>query len=262
MNNLVSIFILSVVQAVTEFLPISSSAHLLLTPWVFQFANPGLAFDAALHVGTALALLVFFGKEFLQMIKTKDKLLYYIVIASIPAAILGFVGDKVIDKYLHMSTFAPLIVGIGMIFFSLVLYYVDKTAKLNEEVEKITFKQSLIVGFAQAVALLPGTSRSGITITAGLWLGLKRNAAARFSFLIATPISLGAGLYKTLELVKNPSANFSNFDLLFGVIVTFLISLLVIKWLLEYLKKHSMLVFVIYRIIVGSGVILLWLMRR
>ncbi len=259
---LVIVVVLSIVQAITEFLPISSSAHLLLVPWVFQFTDPGLAFDAAIHIGTAMALLVFFGKEFLQMIKTKDRLLWYIVAASVPAAVLGFFGDKMIEKYLHASSYAPLIVGVGMIVFSALLYYVDKVGKKHEGVEKMTLKQSLFVGFAQVLAFIPGASRSGITITAGLWLGLKREDAARFSFLLATPISLGAGLYKGYELMKHPAPSVSNFDLMVGIVVTFVVGVLVIKWLLDYLKQHSMLVFVIYRVIVGVGVIALWLLRR
>ncbi len=260
--NIFVVIILSFVQAITEFLPISSSAHLLLVPWVFNFADPGLAFDAALHIGTAMALLVFFGKEFWQMILKKDKLIKYIVIATLPALFIGFFGDKYIEQYLHASEYAPLILAVGMILFGFLLLYVDKTAKLNEDVDKITLKQSLIIGFAQAVALIPGTSRSGITITAGLWLGLKREDAARFSFLLATPISLGAGLYKAVSLINEPIRSVSNLDLILGIVVTFIVGILVIKWLLDYLKSHSMLIFVLYRIILGASIIAIWLIRR
>lgn len=262
MPNIIIILILSITQAVTEFLPISSSAHLLIAPWLLNFTNPGLAFDAALHIGTALALLVFFGKEFFLMIKSKDKLLYYIIVASIPAAVLGFFGDKVIERYLHNSSYAIVIVAVGMIFFSIVLYVIDKNAKLIQNVENITLKQSLIIGFAQALSLVPGTSRSGITITAGLWTGLKRDDAARFSFLLATPISLGAGLYKLIQITQGSNIVFSKIDVFAGIVVTFLVSLVVIKWLLNYLKKHSMLLFVIYRIVLGSSIIVIWFLRR
>lgn len=262
MNPLI-IIILSITQAVTEFLPISSSAHLLLLPWVFGFENPGLAFDAALHIGTALALLVYFAKDFWVLFANRDKLLVYIFAASIPAALFGFFGDKLIEEYLHLSYFAPLVVGIGMIFFSLVLYAIDKHAKLKEEVKDISLKQSLLIGFAQALALIPGTSRSGVTITAGLWLGLKREDAARFSFLLATPISLGAGLYKAYGIFTNPSSsNISSISLILAIILTFVAGLVVIKWLLGYLKNHSMLIFVIYRIIIGLGVIALWMIKK
>lgn len=260
--NPIIVIVLAITQAATEFLPISSSAHLALLPWVFGFTNPGLAFDAALHVGTALALLVFFAKEFWQMIKKRDKLLGYILLASVPAAVVGFLGDKLIEEYLHNSSFAPLVIGCGMIFFSLLLYLIDKRAKLEEGVENVTLKQSLFIGIAQVFALIPGTSRSGVTITAGLWLGLKREDAARFSFLMATPISLGAGLYKVYDLVQEPVKGVNNFDIILGIIITFIVGLMVIKWLLGYLKQHSMLLFVIYRLIVGAGIILLWMVRR
>jgi len=261
MNPLI-IIILSVTQAVTEFLPISSSAHLLLLPWVFGFDNPGLAFDAALHIGTALALLVFFAKDFWRLIVSKDKLLLYILAASVPAAIFGFFGDQLIEEYLHLSFYAPLTVGIGMVFFSIILYVIDRYAALKSEVKDINLKQSLIIGFAQALALIPGTSRSGVTITAGLWLGLKREDAARFSFLLATPISLGAGIYKAYDIFTDPNPMVSNVGLVFAIILTFVVGLVVIKWMLSYLKRHSMLIFVIYRIIVGLGIISLWLIRR
>lgn len=257
------IILLSITQAITEFLPISSSAHLLLLPWFFGFDNPGLAFDAALHIGTALALLVFFAKDFWRLFVKRDRLLLYILAASVPAALFGFFGDKLIEEYLHVSYYAPLVVGIGMVFFSIVLYLVDKYAALKSEVKDITLWQSLVVGFAQALALIPGTSRSGVTITAGLWLGLKREDAARFSFLLATPISLGAGLYKAYDIFTDPSSsNVSSLGLVLAIILTFVVGLVVIKWLLSYLKSHSMLIFVIYRIIVGLGVISLWLIRR
>jgi len=256
------VILLSLIQSVTEFLPISSSAHLMLVPWLFQFNDPGLAFDAAIHFGTALALLVYFAKEFVEMIKTKDKLLWYIVAASVPAAVLGFLGDKVITKYLHEASYAPLVVGLGMIFFSGLLYYVDKVGKKEEAVEKITLKQSMFVGLAQILAFIPGASRSGITITAGLWLGFNREAAARFSFLLATPISLGAGLYKVYDLMKHPDHTLTNFDLFTGIIITFIASMVVIRWFLGYLKKHSMLAFVVYRIVVGVLVVGVWLLRR
>ncbi len=260
--NPIILIILSITQAITEFLPISSSAHLLLLPWVFNLPNPGLAFDAALHIGTALALVVFFAKDFLRLIKNKDKILLYIIAASIPAALFGFLGDSIIEKYLHISFYAPLVVGIGMIFFSLILYFVDKYAKLESEIKDVGLKQSLIIGFAQALALIPGTSRSGVTITAGLWLGLKREDAARFSFLLATPISLAAGVYKAYDIIQDPSPSVSTLSLVLAILLTFIVGLIVIKWLLGYLKNHSMLIFVIYRIVIGTGVILLWLIKR
>ena len=196
-----TVVILSILQGITEFLPISSSAHLLLFPWAFSLPNPGLAFDAAIHIGTALALVIFFWRDFYNLIKKRDRLILYILIASVPAALAGFLGDKLIEEYLHQGSLAPLIVGVGIIFFGGLMYYVDHNARLDKDLGHIGKKKALFIGLAQVLALIPGTSRSGITITAGEFLGLDRESAARFSFLLATPISLGAGLYKLLQLI-------------------------------------------------------------
>lgn len=257
-----TVVILSVLQGITEFLPISSSAHLLLFPWAFNLASPGLAFDAAIHIGTALALLIFFWKDFYKLIKKRDKLLFYILIASVPAALAGFFGDKLIEEYLHQGSLAPLIVGIGIIFFGGLMYFIDHKAKLNKDLAHIGKKNALFIGIAQVLALIPGTSRSGITITAGEFLGLNRESAARFSFLLATPISLGAGLYKLLQLVKEPSGDLSIWLVILGIVISFATGIVVIKWLLDYLKKHSLLIFVIYRVILGASVVIIWLARR
>lgn len=262
MEVLIVVF-LAIVQALTEFLPISSSAHLLLLPWIFGFPNPGLAFDAAIHVGTAAALVVFFWRDFVKLIKTRNKLLWYILVASIPAALLGFFGDKVIEEYLHSSIVAPLIVGIGLIFFGLILLVIDRASKKEKDISQMSWRDSLVVGFAQALALVPGTSRSGITISAGLLLGYTREEAARFSFILATPISLGAGIYKLTQLIADPAQSGVSIGLtIIGILVAFLVGLAVIKWLLDYLKKHSLLVFVIYRVVFGLLIIALWFMRN
>lgn len=256
------VVILSILQGLTEFLPISSSAHLFLFPWALNLPNPGLSFDAAIHIGTALALVIFFWRDFYDLIKSRNKLLWYILLASIPAAIAGFFGDKLIEQYFHESAGAPLIIGIGLIFYGILMYVIDHRAKLEDDIEHIGVKRALIIGVAQVLALVPGTSRSGITITAGEYLGLKRDSAARFSFWLATPISLGAGLYKLLQLVKEPSGGISTWLVVLGIFISFITGVLVIKWLLDYLKKHSLLVFVIYRFIIGASVIVLWLIRR
>lgn len=257
-----TVVVLSVLQGITEFLPISSSAHLLLFPWAFNLPNPGLAFDAAIHIGTALALVIFFWRDFYNLIKKRDRLILYILIASVPAALAGFLGDKLIEEYLHQGSLAPLIVGVGIIFFGGLMYYVDRNAKLDKDLGHIGKKKALFIGLAQVLALIPGTSRSGITITAGEFLGLDRESAARFSFLLATPISLGAGLYKLLQIVKEPSSGLSIWLVILGIVISFITGMIVIKWLLDYLKKHSLLIFVWYRFILGASVVALWLIRR
>lgn len=258
---LYSIVILSIAQGLSEFLPISSSAHLLLIPWFFRLPNPGLSFDAAIHLGTAVALLLFFYKDWLKLFKSRSPLLKYIIISSIPAVVIGFLGDKWIESYLHNSSFAPLIVGIGMIIFSLVMYYVDKHAKLKRDEKNLNLRDSVLIGLAQALALIPGTSRSGVTITAGLLLDLDRASAARFSFLLATPITVGVGLYKASQLIGGYSAgDVSPPGVIAGIVISALVGFIVIKWLLGYLAKHDLKLFVWYRISIAIVVIFTWLL--
>ena len=256
------VILLGTVQALGEFLPISSSAHLLITPWLFGFTSPGLGFDAAVHIGTAVALLAFFCKDYLVMIKKRDRLLWMIILASIPGAAMGFWGERLIDEYLHQSSYAPLIVGIGLIGFGGLLYIVDKFTTPTGSIEKLSFKKVFSIGLAQALALVPGVSRSGITISAGMLNGLSRRDAARFSFLLGTPITLGAGLYKATGLIVEPIPNLSILQLLLGIVVSALLGVAVIKWLLEYLNSHKLTLFIWYRVILGVIVIAVWLMRQ
>jgi undecaprenyl-diphosphatase len=254
--------LLGTIQAITEFLPISSSAHLLISPWLFGFPRMGLAFDAALHIGTSLALLLFFWRDFWQMIQKRDKFLWLILIASIPGAAIGFFGDKLIEQYLHEGSAAILIAAVGMILMTGVIWYIDATAKLQKDLSKMTRKEAFLVGLAQALALIPGMSRSGATIAAGLAAGYTREAAARFSFLIGTPIALGAGLYKATDIVQAQPSNSEIMQLIVGVVTAAILGFVVIRWLLGYVQKHSLRVFLIYRLIFASIVIIVWFMRQ
>lgn len=253
--------LLGTIQAITEFLPISSSAHLLIFPWLFGFPTQGLAFDAALHIGTSLALLLFFWKDFWEMIKKRDKFLWLILIASIPGAIIGFFGDKLIERYLHEGSVAILTAAIGMILMTGVIWYVDATARLEKDLTQMSRKQAFWVGLAQALALIPGMSRSGATIAAGLAAGYTREAAARFSFLIGTPIALGAGLYKATNIMQAQPSGTEVLQLLVGVATAAILGFVVIRWLLEYVQKHSLRVFLIYRLVFAITVIIVWLLR-
>lgn len=254
--------LLGAIQAITEFLPVSSSAHLLILPWLFDFPAQGLAFDAALHIGTSLALLFFFWRDFWQMVKKRDRFLWLILIASIPGAAIGFFGDKMIEKYLHEGSIAVLIAAVGMILMTGVIWYADATAKLEKDLTKMTRKEAFWVGLAQALALIPGMSRSGATIAAGLAAGYTREAAARFSFLIGTPIALGAGLYKATNIVQAQPTNTELIQLLLGVVTSAMLGFIVIRWLLDYVQKHNLRVFLIYRLIFASIVIAVWLVRQ
>lgn len=253
--------ILGIVQALTEFLPISSSAHLLITPWMFGFSDPGLAFDAALHIGTSLALIVYFWADFTRLIKDRSPLLKLILLASIPGGAIGFLGEKMIDSALHESSVAILIAAIGMIIATLVIWYIDGMARQGKDLTDLTRRDALIIGVGQALALIPGVSRSGSTIAAGLAMGLKRDEAARFSFLIGTPIALGAGLYKLLGLAHAGFAGVSLINVAVGILVSGILGAVVIRWLLGYLQQHSLRIFLIYRLIFAGGVIVLYLLR-
>ena len=260
--------ILGIVQGLTEFLPISSSAHLNLFPWVFGWQEMPESFDVALHIGTLLALIVFFYKDWKNLIigaynqtikrkpSTEGKIFWYIVLATIPAGILSLILDKISDLIFEGNlNLEMLIIAITLIAMGIVLYIVDKRAKTNTSYENITFKQSLLIGISQALAAaFPGVSRSGITMTVGRATGVDRESAAKFSFLLAMPITLAAVVFDLGSFT---------FDLSFfiGIITSFAVGIVVIKFLLDYLKKGSFKGFAIYRVIIGLIVICLYFIR-
>ncbi len=254
--------ILGVVQGLTELLPISSSAHLALIPWIFNWNIPE-SFDVALHFGTLLAIGIFFFKDWVNLIKggykqvvkkektTEGKMFWYLVIATIPGGIIGFILDKCVGDSL---TQMPLLIAIALIVMGIILYIVDKKAPSETEYEKMNFKQTFLIGLSQALAFIPGVSRSGVTMTTGRMLGVSRESTAKYSFLLSTPIVFAATLFKIKDFVFN-------IPFFVGVFVSFLVGLIVIKFLLDYLKKGSFKVFAIYRVVVGIFIIGLFLTR-
>lgn len=268
--------ILGAVQGLTELLPISSSAHLNLFPWVFNWGTLRESFDVALHIGTLLAILIFFFKDWLELIKggfnqvvkkektTNGKIFWYIVISTIPAGILSLVLDKISEKIVEVlsSTFKieqisveMVLISIALIVMGIILYIVDKKAKSNVGYKDITLKQSVLIAISQAIAAaFPGVSRSGITMTVARGMKIDRESAAKYSFLLSTPIVAAAALYEMKHFV---------FDLSFviGVLVSFVVGLFVIKFLLNYLKKGSFKIFAIYRIILGIIIIAICFIR-
>ncbi len=248
--------ILGIVQGLTELLPISSSGHLFLIPWFFNWNIPEY-FDVALHFGTLLAIGIFFFKDWINLIKggykqvvkkeksTEGRLFWYIVIATIPGGIIGFLLDHFAEEILTK----PLIIAIALIVMGAVLYIVDKYSKNETSYEELSFKQTFLIGLSQALAFIPGVSRSGITMTTGRLLGVKREAAAKYSFMLSAPIVLAATAYKFKDFV---------FDLPFitGVAISFVVGIFVIKFLLDYLKKGSFKLFSIYRVVLGIITIL------
>lgn len=253
--------ILGVIQGLSEAFPISSSAHLVIIPWFFKWHYQGLSFDVALHVGTAIAFVIYFFKDWLIIIfsafaKEKSKqnnLFWYIVVATIPAAIAGLIFEKKAEAVFR----SPLLIAYALVVFAIILWIADYFGKKQKSMDKIDLKSAVIIGVAQALALVPGVSRCGITMTAGLLKGFSREAAARFSFLLATPIIIAAG---ALKLHKLQCADLS-VSFFMGVLFSAASGLAGIHFLLKLTRKYSLKVFVLYRIAVSIIIILVFLNR-
>ena len=248
--------LLGMVQGLTELLPISSSAHLFLIPWAFNWEVPEW-FDVALHFGTLLAITLFFFKDWMALIKgaiksakgeknTEGRMFWYIVLATIPGGIIGFL----LDHYAQDLLTNPIIIASFLIIMGIILYLADKYSKTETKYEDMSLKQTFLIGLSQALAFIPGVSRSGVTMTAGRMLGVERESVAKYSFMLSAPIVLGATVYKLKDFVFN-------FPCIIGVLTSFIVGILVIKFLLDYLKKGSFKVFAIYRIILGIIVLIM-----
>jgi undecaprenyl-diphosphatase len=264
--DLFQIIALAVLQGLTEFLPISSSAHLILLPIIANWQDQGLAFDVAVHVGTLTAVIFYFRhtlktlfKDWFNSIAQRQlvgdsRLAWAVLFGTIPVGLAGlFLGDLV-ETFLR----SPLVIATTTIIFGLLLGWADWYGKQVRSEHQLTWNDVLIVGIAQAVALIPGTSRSGITMTAGLILGLSRNAAARFSFLLSIPVIFLAGSLKTIELIQ-AGTNTDWFALLSGVSLSAISAYVCIHFFLKLLEKIGMWPFVIYRLILGVILILLFI---
>jgi undecaprenyl-diphosphatase len=260
--------ILGIVQGLTEFLPISSSAHLIIVPWLFGWKESGLQFDVALHMGTLVAVLIYFWRDLLDMglavpqgIRSrrpfedpKSRLAWIIVVGTIPAAIVGGLFNDRIDNYFHQDTGgnrAIALVALLMIGLALILLIAERTARHTRPMEDLGWKSGLFIGCAQALALLPGVSRSGSTITAGLMTGLKRDSAARFSFLLGVPAILGAGVLETKKVMDAGLSGNQLTTFIVGAVTSAIIGYLAIAFLLAFLRSNSTFVFIVYRVIFG-----------
>lgn len=248
-------FILGIVQGIGEFLPISSSAHLFLTSYLLNFKYQGLKFDVMLHLGTLFAILIYFYKDIhnlaMKSTNTKSnefKFIVNIVIATIPAAVLGFLLEDIAEKIFR----DPLIISLSLILFSFIIYFFDKKPKEIKEEHNFNVKDAVIAGLFQSIALIPGASRSAMSIIGLLLCGYKRYSAARISFFMSIPVILGAGVFEARKL----SISDINIYLIIAFFSSFISAILSIKFLLEYLKKHNLSIFLIYRIILGILVIL------
>jgi undecaprenyl-diphosphatase len=266
-EEILKAILLGVVQGLTEFLPISSTAHLRIIPSFFGWGDIGASYTAVIQVGTMIAIIIYFWKDMMNMVKSfyasiksrdfnsKDTRLFLMIIfGTIPIVIFGFLlKDFIRNEFRNMY-----IVASSLIFFSIVLYIADIYTKKLVTIDKLTYKDSLIVGCFQALALIPGASRSGSTISGSFFRNMTREDAARFSFLLSIPAILLSGTYEMFsqrkELLSGDSAILS---LVIATVVSGVVGYWSIWFLLSYIKKHSMLVFVIYRIIFGILIIIL-----
>jgi undecaprenyl-diphosphatase len=257
--DLFQIVALALLQGLTEFLPISSSAHLILMPIIAGWQDQGLAFDVAVHVGTLSAVVYYFRNTLTQLTKDwfrsldkrrevgESRLAWAVLLGTIPVGLAGLLLGDLIEQQLR----SPIVIASTTVLFGLLLGWADWRGKQQRSEQKLTIGDILFIGIAQAIALIPGTSRSGITITAGLMLGLTRAAAARFSFLLSIPVIFLAGSLKTLELV-NSIQKTDWFALGTGVILSAFSAYLCIHLFLKLIEKIGMWPFVIYRLVLGA----------
>ena len=251
--------ILGLFQGLGEFLPISSSAHLVLIPWLFHWEDPGLTFDIALHIGTLIAVIIYFWKDWLRLVTqgftaprtTDGRLFWYLVIATVPGAIVGYALEKKAETIFR----TPLLIAVALIVMGAMLFWAESKSSKKDDLNNITLRTSFLIGLSQALAIIPGVSRSGITMTTGLFSGLSREAAARFSFLLSTPIILGAAIIKVPYLVSHPGVIDANF--LIGMVVAFVAGIASIGFLLRYVQTKTFLPFVWYRFAIGILVIII-----
>lgn len=246
--------VLGIVQGLGEFLPISSSAHLVLIPWLFGWEDPGLTFDVALHMGTLLAVVLYFWKDWLRLIRAvfqrgpsdEKRIFWYLVVATIPGGLFGLAFENKAE-----TTFrSHFLIGIMMIVMGILLYLADKRRQIRK-MDTMTMADALWIGLSQALAIIPGVSRSGSTMTTARFLDIKREDAARFSFLMSTPIILGAGVFKLRHLTLAAI----NLPFSVGVLSSFIVGIISISFLLQYLKTSNFGLFVGYRFLVGLVVI-------
>ncbi len=242
------------IQGITEFLPISSTAHLIIFEKLFNLpANKfGLGFDASIHLGTLLAVIIFFAKDYLEIFNTKNKLYLKLLVGTLPAVVLGLLLENAIgNQFRNLG-----LIGIALIGFSAVMYFAERVGKKNTEDKRMSTINSLIIGIAQSLALIPGISRSGATISAGLFVGQTRANAAKFAFMLSGPIIAGAGLKKLSEVV-NSDASVNISVTVVGIISSFIFGYLTIKYFLKYLSSKTLNPFIFYRITLGVLLILL-----
>ena len=252
--------VLGAVQGLTEFLPVSSSAHLVIVPWLFRWTDPGLAFDVVLHLGTLVALLIYYWREWVAMIasvfngdRKNRRLLLMLILASIPGALIGLALEKQAETVFR----SPLLIAVTLGLMGLALWFFDWIAPQRRKIDNLTVRDALLVGFSQALAIIPGVSRSGATITTARILRLEREDAANFSFLMATPIIAGAGLKESVHLIHNGV----NAALAIGFLTSLAFGIVAIALLIKYVRTHSYRSFAWYRLAAAVFVAIVFMLR-
>lgn len=276
-TDILQSLVLGIVQGLGEFLPISSTAHLILAPYFFSWEDPGLSFDVALHIGTLIAVLAYFYSDWIIIFKLalgsfeqKDQnkyltvypdrsilsnknLLWLLIIATIPGVLVGYFLEEKAETVFRN----PLIIALTLAAFGLILYSVDKYIRHRKSIGEVSLRDSIIIGLSQAVAIIPGVSRSGATITAGLLTGLDRMSAARFSFLLSTPIIFGAAALKIPHLIQEGI----NVPIVIGILTSAISGYLAIKYLLKFIEKASYKIFFWYRLVLAIIIIAVYILR-
>ncbi|MCS7255761.1 MAG: undecaprenyl-diphosphatase UppP [Thermomicrobium sp.] len=273
--NVWQALVLGIVQGLTEFLPISSSAHLILVPWLFGWPEPGLAFNVALHLGTLSAVLVYFSRDLLTIARAwftglaqrrplgspEARIGWAVLIGSVPAGVVGVLLNDAIDQYFHSGGGGTLAIGLTAVLLMALgaaLWLAERAGRRSRSLTEVGLRDGFLVGVAQALALLPGVSRSGSTITAGLFLGFQRAAAARFSFILGIPAIVGAGMLETMHLLRTGLPASERTLFVVGMAASAVTGFLAIAFLLRFLQRRSTAVFVLYRFLLGVF-ILVWL---
>ena len=266
MDLSIQALVMGIVQGLTEFLPISSSGHLVLVPWLFGWKDPfidSVAFTVILHMGTLLALLVYFWRDWLTLVPAglaairdrsfkgdpNRKMAFLLVIATIPAVLVGPIFEAKFEELVREPARIAVMLCVG----AAILWLADRWGARQRDMDSLTFRESLAIGIAQVLALVPGISRSGISISAGLFMGLNREAAARFSFLMATPVIGGAGVWEARKFLTHEAGPSPEINVvLIGFVAAAISGIVAVHFLLEFLKRRPLTVFVVYRVVAAA----------
>ncbi len=271
--TLLHVFVLAIIQGLTEFLPVSSSAHLIFPSNLLGWPDQGIAFDVAVHIGTLLAVVLYYFADLVKIgsytiescitrrITPVSKIGFCVIIATLPVCVIGALFEGYISSELRESIdiIAYSTIGFGLLLGlastvnkNLVWHKIENIEGIrSDSLRNMSYLQATVIGFAQSVAVFPGVSRSGITLTAGLFLGMKPEAAARFSFLLSIPVIMASGLFEVLKLIKAESLDVQWVNLILGALISFIVAILVIHLFLKYIAKSGMAIFVIYRVLLG-----------